>query len=122
MTSQHIVGSIGLDEIFMVRDSALIHRFRKQYNGFIAIDLENYAVSRKDIPMFLAYNELAQYRKLLILLPTGFMRPLYSTYTRQQDDDDDCDDNDVYSHYVRLYRIIDAQSHSLSESIAPSGL
>jgi len=109
------VGSIGLDRSLTLYDSAILRRFiPNRYNGFIVIDLDNYDRSRKDIPMFLTYNELATLQKrLLVLLPTGFMRPLYDTYDDTASDSSAASaDINVYAFYLQLYAILDPYIHS----------
>ena len=116
------VGSIGLDLSLTLYDSTIL--VPNRYNGFIVIDLDNYDRSRKDIPMFVTYDELATLQKrMLVLLPTGFMRPLYDTYDDTASDSSAASgDINVYAFSLELYAILDSYIHSLSPSILSSGL
>jgi len=121
----HIVASVGLDRSLTLYDSTILHQYiQNRYNGFIVVDLDNYDRSRKDIPMFLTYDELATLQKrLLILLPTGFMLPLYNTYDDTASDSSAASaDINVYAFYLDLYAILDHYIHSLRPVMLSSGL
>lgn len=78
------------------------------YGGVLAVDMRNYAASRRDMPLFLhktQFAEIAQTSHLLILFPIGdsLVKDIYTTYTsiyRPR--------VNVYELNVTLYRLIDS--------------